>query len=102
MSRQLSERQQDIEYRRRNHLGPSSLAREKTPSKLKCPNDKNHKIQTIRATNYIQLQCYFCNEVIAFGPNENTKGHKRIIGCKKCEYFMCDDCYESEIQTARY
>lgn len=94
----MSERQKDNVYRRRNNLGPNALKPDKTCNKLSCPG--KHKLKTIRAASFVQVWCNSCNNTIAVANNGN--GHKRIVGCRQCHYFLCSECYDAFIQTVRY
>lgn len=96
----LTEKQQDNEYCRKHKLGRNALKPEKTLCKLKCPS--GHKIKTIRAFKYVQVECDLCDVIISFGPGENDKGHKRVMGCETCNFHLCAVCFELNFQNVRY
>lgn len=75
------------------------------PTKLKC--DQQHPLKWIRPlcdtdARPTAYQCNSCDHNIAIVKDNHRNQGNYLIGCVKCDYHLCRNCYTSEQYWYRY
>ena len=88
-----SKRKLDKEYIERNKLSRDALKADKNPSSFQC--GFGHKLKWIRVSMFAPSHSDYINCCSIAGCPNYYIFQKHIVGCSKCNYYICASCYDA-------